>query len=296
MLLTGECFCFTNIKKLLLDLEYRTDKIRELEDKLPNSVIDFFLADFNELKAQSYTTAISPIISFIDEMEMIPVFNEENIQHNLEETIEKNFLTIFSLDRLSLGDKATKTIAGLLMQQMLTLVQKMNMEEHVIFIIDEVAVVENPILCRFLSEARKFNLSLFLAGQYFNQISKEVQYAIFANVINYYLFRVSKQDAILLKDIIDMKIPLEDTPEKKEKVLSELKNRECIIRVSSKDTLLPACKAKTLDFKSIPRIREIRIKEEVNKEEKSKSFSFSLGNAVSLKDILKVNSTARKVG
>lgn len=295
MLLTGECLCFTNIKKLLLDLEYRTDKIRELEDKLPNSVVDFFLADFNELKAQSYTTAISPIISFIDEMEMIPVFNEEKLCHNLEETIKDNFLTVFSLDRLSLGDKATKTIAGLIMQQMLTLIQKMTINEHILFVIDEVAVVENPILCRFLSEARKFRLSLFLAGQYFSQISTEVQSAIFANVSNYYLFRVSKQDAIVLKDIIDIKIPLEDTEEKKEKALAELKNRECVIRISSNETLLPACKAKTLDFKSIPRVRVEKQIEEIKKE-KPKTFSFTIGNKVSLKDILKANSTARKVG
>ena len=71
----------------------------------------------------------------------------------------------------------------------------MKVEEHIIFVVDEVAVVENPILRRFLSEARKYNVSLVLAQQYFSQISDELQKSIFANVLNYYIFRVSISDA-----------------------------------------------------------------------------------------------------
>ena len=96
-------------------------------------------------------------------MEMIPVFNSEQTNENLKNTIHDNFLTLFSLDRTKLGDKVTKTISGLIMQQLLTIIQKQEIDEHIIFIIDEVAVVENPILSRYLSEARKYNLSLITA-------------------------------------------------------------------------------------------------------------------------------------
>ena len=298
LLLTDESFNFRNLRRLILDLEYRNGLIKKLKYNLPVSVIDFFLSDFNDLKTKSYGEAISPIIGFIDEMEMIPVFNSEQTSENLKNTIHDNFLTLFSLDRIKLGDKVTKTISGLIMGQLLTIIQKREIDEHIIFIIDEVAVVENPILSRYLSEARKYNLSLILAGQYFNQISDELKNSIFANVINYFIFRVSKLDANVLVDNFNMKIPLDDSRDRKIKLLTELNNRECIVRVDSNGVLLPAFKGTTLDYKSIPRIKRTITSNSNNinnmdNSNKSKT-NFSLNSNVSLKDILISNSTSKK--
>ena len=296
LLLTDESFNFRNLRMLILDLEYRNGLIRKLKYNLPVSVIDFFLSDFNDLKTKSYGEAISSIISFIDEMEMIPVFNSEQYNENLKNTIHNNFLTLFSLDRTKLGDKVTKTISGLIMQQLLTIIQRHEIDEHIIFIIDEVAVVENPILSRYLSEARKYNLSLILAGQYFNQISNELKNSIFANVVNYFIFRVSKLDANVIVDNFNMKIPLDDTRDRKIKILTELNNRECIARIDSNGILLPAFKGITLDYVSIPRIRKIIINGNNNKKNndyKSKT-NFSLNSNVNLKDILISTSSSRK--
>ena len=77
LLLSDESFNFGNLRRVILDLEYRNELIKKLHDKLPVSVIDFFLSDFNDIKTKSYGEAISPIIGFIDEMEMLPVFNME---------------------------------------------------------------------------------------------------------------------------------------------------------------------------------------------------------------------------
>ena len=299
LLLTDESFNFRNLRKLILDLEYRNELIKKLKYNLPISVIDFFLSDFNDLKTKSYGDAISPIIGFIDEMEMIPVFNSEQNNENLKNTIHDNFLTLFSLDRTKLGDKVTKTISGLIMQQLLTIIQKQEIDEHIIFIIDEVAVIENPILSRYLSEARKYNLSLILAGQYFNQISDELKNSIFANVINYFIFRVSKLDANVLVDNFNMKIPLEDSRDRKIKLLTELNNRECIVRIDSNGVLLPAFKGITLNYTSIPRIKRTITNNSNNTNNKDNSnkskTNFSLNSNVSLKDILISNSSSRKV-
>ena len=297
ILLTNESFNFSNLRKLLLDLEYRNLLIKKLKYNLPISVIDFFLSDFNDLKTKSYGEAISPIIGFIDEMEMIPVFNEQETKENLKDNIRNNFLTLFSLDRTKLGDKVIKTISGLIMQQLLTVIGRHEINEHIIFIVDEVAVVENPILSRFLSEARKYNLSLILAGQYFNQISEKLKNSIFANIINYYIFRVSKLDANVLVDNFNMKIPLDDSKDKKIKLLTELNNRECIVRLDSNGILLPAFKATTLNYNSIPRLKNKFQAETTNNDvtnlprEKNK---FNIGNNVNLKDILISNSTSKK--
>lgn len=296
LLLTNESFNFKNLRKLLLDLEYRNGLIRTLRYDLPISVLDFFLSDFNDLKTKSYGEAISPIISFIDEMEMLPVFNTEETSKNLKEIIQDHFLTLFSLDRTKLGNQVTKTISGLIMQQLLTIIQKREIEEHILFIIDEVAVLENPILSQYLSEARKYNLSLILAGQYFNQISESLKNSIFANVVNYFIFRVSKLDANLLIDNFNMKIPLEDTREKKIKLLTELNDRECVARIENNSVLMPAFKATTLDYFPIPRIlNSTETNSNVGSGKgKKKGISFKITANVRLKDILLKNSTSKK--
>lgn len=296
MLLTDSSFHFQNLRNVILDLEFRNTLIHKLKGILPTSVIDFFLSDFNELKTRFYTEAISPIIGFLDEMEMVPVFNQEIVKENLQDVIEDNFLTIFSLNRLKLGDNITKTISGLVMQQLFTYIQQREKNEHIIFIIDEVAIVENPILCRYLSESRKYNLSLILTGQYFHQISNHLKNAIFANVFNYFIFRVSKQDAITLVDHFNMSIPLDNTKEKKIDLLTELNVRECIVRISSNDLLLPAFKASTSHFQSIPRIK-IHRESFKNKDifESKKSYSFQINPTIRLKDILIKTSSSRKV-
>lgn len=297
LLLTYEAFNFENLKKVLLDLEYRNALIKQLKHTLPISIIDFFLTDFNDLKTKSYGEAISPIISFIDEMEMVPIFNSQNKCNNLKEIIDDNFLTLFSLDRTVFGDKVTKTVSGLIMQLLFTIMQKQKINKHIIFIIDEVATIENPILSKYLAESRKYNLSLILAGQYFNQISSQLQKAIFANTINYFIFRVSKLDANVLVDNFNMKIPLDDSRERKIKLLTELNNRECIVRLEANNTLFPAFKGKTLEYKSIPGIikeNSIDISHKQKKDEVNKSH-FYLNNNINLRDILISNSTSRKV-
>ncbi len=302
LLLVRDMLDFTNLRKLILEMEYRNEILNMGE--VPNSITDFFLSDFNELKSRSYPEAIAPIIAFIDEMRMLPSFNYEGKQDSLKKTIEDNFLTIFSLDQTKIGEKVTKTISGLVMQSMLQLVQSYSFDEHIIFIIDEVAVIENPIIKRFLSEARKYNLSLVLAGQYFSQISEELRKAIFANVINYYVFRVARQDALILENNIQMEVGVKNSYIIRMKMLTELNNRECIARVSKNGIMLPAVKAKTMNFVSNPPrvinqiLRTTMLKN--NKEPKNISFNnnrkkgFSLGNSVDLGSIMASQSSSRR--
>jgi len=166
---------FTNLKKLILEIEYRNNLMNQLQTRLPESIVNFFLTDFNELKTNSYQEAIAPIISFIDEMKLLPAFQKEGQKPQIKDILQRNFLTIFSLDQSILGQKVTQTISGLIMQQLFELIQSYTYEEHILLVIDEVSLIENPILSRFLAEARKYNLSLILIQQYFTQISDSLQ-------------------------------------------------------------------------------------------------------------------------
>lgn len=306
---------FNNLRRMVLDMDYRNNLLGELEEKLTDSTVAFFRTDFNELKSKSYQEAISPIISLIDEMQMLPAFHTDLKQRQMKQVIEENFLTIFSLDQTVLGEKVTKTIAGLVMQQMLELVQSYAFDQHIIFLIDEVAVVENSILHRFLAEARKYSLSLMLAQQYFNQISEELQKAIFANVLNYYVFRISREDAVILEGNIQMEMAVHNSFHARREMLTKLANRECVVRVSSYGKVLTAMKARTVDFEPVPKrkinqilnTKQIYLKPQNNKNqewdstaselEKAKSNGFSgfgIGSAISLKSLMGSQSSGRE--
>lgn len=296
LLLEEKIFDWNNLRKLLLDSEYRNDLLSSCEEKLPTSVCDFFRMDFVELKNRSYNEAISPIISFIDEMQMLPVFNGAPPKDNLENVIGQNDLLLFSLNEAKLGHKITKTIAGLIMQRLFSLLQSHRLSKKTIFIIDEVAVIENPILTRFLSEARKYGLALILSGQYFNQISSDLQSAIFSNVVNYYLFRVSKSDASILEENISISIPADNTKEAKVSLLTGLKNRELIVRLDDDGTLMNPIKCSTLDFEGFPRVEQTyEVKNEYQKQTENAEIVFDINADINVVDIMKMTSTSRKV-
>lgn len=294
ILLEKKDFSFVNLRRLLLNLDYRNEIIRELKNDLPPSVSYFFLTDFNELKTASYNEAISPIIAFIDEMQMVPVFNHIKENKGLIDIIKNNFLSVFSLNRINLGDKVTKTISGLLMQQLFLIAEERIIDEHIIFIVDEVAVIENPILARYLSEMRKFNVNVILAGQYFSQISADLKDAILANTLNYYVFRVARSDAILLEKNLEIKLVNSDECEDKYKLLANLKNQECIVRLSKNGCMYPAFKAKTVNFvpKTKNNYQQKKVEEKI--EEKTFSFEFNINSDVTAKDIMSKASSSRK--
>ena len=261
LLSTARDFNFGTLRHLLTDLDYRQQLLNQYHAKLPDSVAQFFLTDFQELKTKSYGEAIAPIIAFIDEMQMVPAFSQSPITVGLAPTLADTFLTIFSLNRLHFGDKVVRTLAGLLMQQLFLLAQgrgsalnqnpAQNPEsaaKHLLIIIDEVAVVENPILPRFLSELRKFGVSVILAGQYFAQISPELHQSIFANIPNFYLFRVSRTDANLLAQNLEIKLMTSEEPADQAKLLASLKARECLVQITRAGKILPIFPAKTLDY------------------------------------------------
>ena len=258
LLLTREEFNLVNLRKLLTETKYRNTIINDSNVNIKANVIEFFQTDYNELKTKSYQEAIAPIIAFIDEMQLLPAFNNVDNTENIKQVIEENFLTIISLDQMTLGQSITKTIAGFTMQAILQLIQAHTYNEHIILVIDEVALIENPIICRFLAEARKYNLSVILSGQYFEQISSELQKAIFTNVVNYFIFRVSKADAVLLEGNMQMEVAVRNSIVTRVKMLTELNDRECIVRIGKDGRLLSGFKGRTLDFVSLQKKKKIK--------------------------------------
>lgn len=261
VLFTGQTMSLDNLKKLLLEADYRNNLVDHVKDFVPTNVAKFFGGGFNEMRTQQYEAAFAPIISIVDEMQMQPgMSNEGGV--SLQSTIQSNFLTVFSLNKVSMGEKVVKTIAGLVIQQIFLLAQGRVFKEKVLLVIDEVSVVQNPALAQILAEARKFNLHVILTQQYFGQIDKNLQDAIFANVSNYYAFKVSEEDARSLEGNLSIELPkllveaetakgLKE-PDIRVKIMTELNPRECLVRLAANGQILPVVKARTVDADFLP--------------------------------------------
>jgi len=259
VLMTSQSMSLDMLKRFVTDVELRNQVLKHVEGYVPANVHHFFGADFNELRNKYYSEAISPIVSLVDEMQMQPSLagGNENAA-SLAQLIGSNFLTVFSLNKVSMGEKVVKTLAGLLIQQIFLLAQAHAFNEKIILIVDEVSVVQNPALASILAEARKYNLFVFLTQQYFGQIEKPLQEAIFTNVYNYYVFRVSEEDARALEGNLTIELPEEIVQKEHEKgldesdvrvqILTSLNNRECLLRLSNGGQILPCVKAYTMDI------------------------------------------------
>lgn len=304
LLISAQAFSFTNLRQLLTDPNYRSQLLRDYSNQLPVSVSQFFLTDFSELKTQSYAEAIAPIIAFIDEMQMVPIFNQTAPAPHLSDIIQDNFLSVFSLNRLRLGDKVTRVIAGLLAQQLFLLAERRaaaatnEFLPHLMIIIDEVSLVESPILARALSELRKYNVSIILAGQYFHQISANLRESILTNVANYYLFRLSQTDADLLVDHLQVKLARSVAREDRLALLTGMKTRECLVRITRDGKFYPTFIAQTCDAPDFPMTSNLA-EDDASlllplPATPTTVFHFDFDVDIGAKDIMLKNTTSRK--
>lgn len=244
-----------SLKRFLTELEFRKSILNGLGDQY-SYISHFFETEFTELQTKFYEISIMPALILIDELSFIPAFSI-NTPNSLEKILEGNFLTSFSLNRIFLGEKATVLIAGLIIQQLFLIAQKGVLNKKIILIIDEVSIVENESLISILSEARKYNLSLFLSQQYLTQISPALLKAILSNVYNYFTFKVSDEDAKILLKNLDIGFPDEILIEQKKKGLTDedlkrnllvtLNPRECLVRIFANGKFYPCFKAKTTE-------------------------------------------------
>lgn len=290
-------FNFGSLRRLLLDVEYRNELLTTWQEKLPTSIIQFFATDFSVIKNQHYSEAIAPLVAFIDEMQMVPVFDGAPYTVGLADLLSDSFLSIFSLNRLALGDKVVRTIAGLLMQQLFLYAQQGNTSRHLFIIIDEVAVVENPILARFLAELRKFHVSVVLAGQYFEQIDAKLRAAILANTTNYYLFHLSKADATLITANLDLKPVNASASDDATKLLTGLKERECLVQIGRDGKFYPIFRARTLDQPQVTPVPAKTIPTTILLQNASANvdteFDFDISGVDAL-SVMQANTTSRK--
>lgn len=256
VLFSSNTMSLNALKKFLTDIIFRKEVLTMPGINEP--VAKFFDTDFSELETRFYEQSIMPILVLLDELTFLPINNFEESE-SLKNLITNNSLVFLSLNKSLLGDKAIKLLAGLLIQQLFLLVQSHAFHKKIIFIIDEVAVVQNDALPAILSEARKFNLSLYLTQQYLGQVDKTLLQSIITNTYNYFIFKISEDDAKLLVNNLEFEFTgtqLKSAKEErglseenlKSRMITTLNPRECLIRIYKDEKFYPVFKARTIDI------------------------------------------------
>ena len=300
-----------NLRRFITDMSYKNAVIRSVGEYLPESLQEFLGQDFNELKTQHYDDTFALLVGLIDELQLTPAIYRQNTRR-LEYELATNKATLVSLNIAKHGEKAVKTLAGLVMNQLFALGMKRDMNQHVILVVDEVAVVENPVLTRFLSEARKYNISVVLTGQYFAQVTDELKTAIYANVANYFWFRLNYDDAKHLVEYLDIELSDSnqaefpdvrlatfqsgsDSERERTRLMTTLPDRWALARVSRCGVLMPAVMGKSLEYEGIGdggwRVKKTARRSEQAQARRKPTFQTP---ASSVFDLMREQSTSRR--
>lgn len=242
------------LRTFLTDILTRKEVLKQFSGA--DNIRAFFDTEFIEFQTKFYDTTFIPILNLIEELNFIPaILQPANAQmFSIEQLMQENKLIIFSLNRMKLGSAATRMIVGMIIQYIFMLAQTRAIDKKIILGIDEVPIVENKALPQILSEARKFDLGIWLAMQYLGQLSGEILDSVLANIYNWFAFKVSSDDAKILADNIEIQFTTEfakrakdlgfSTKDIKEKLLTSLNPRECITRIYTNGRFTQAFKMK----------------------------------------------------
>lgn len=242
-----------NLKKLLTDSIFRKSILTQVNDR---NNLQFFETEYQKLFTSEYATAVLPVINLLSELDFI---NNAPSTIELKEQVNTNQLVSFPINQANLGSTVCRLVGGAIIQQVFTLMQAGLVNKKIILIVDEFSVVQTPSLIHILSEARKFGLTVIFAQQYLMQVSGELLQSVFANVVNYFCFKMSRDDAEVIARNLNFEIDeyfLKNKNDPKEmlelgtKLLTDLNPREVIARVMADSQYCSPFKAKTVTVKN----------------------------------------------
>ncbi|GFO82750.1 MAG: hypothetical protein A49_23770 [Methyloceanibacter sp.] len=203
-LLECENVSLLGVQRMFVDERYRAWVVKQVQDPVVRS---FWFDEFAGYDRRFLVEAVAPIQNKIGRLLMAPPIR--NILGQVRSKIDARFMMddrrilIANLAKGRLGeDKANLLGAVLVTQFQLAAMSRADMpeDERVDFtlFVDEFHNFLTDSFASILSEARKYRLSLVLAGQYLSQVPDVIQESVFGNVGTMISFRVGEADAAVL--------------------------------------------------------------------------------------------------
>ena len=188
-----------DISRVLSDSDYREYKLSKSKNPLINQFFKNALATSGDQGFENYVQYISSKFdSFVSNLTMRNIIGQEKSSFNISDIMDNKKIFLVNLSKGKLGDQNAFLI-GLIIVGKFTMaaLARDNLAQKPPFYLylDEFQNVASPSIASILSEARKYKLSLTMAHQYIKQLDENIKGAVFGNVGNKLIFRISEEDA-----------------------------------------------------------------------------------------------------
>ena len=190
------------ISRVMSDKAFRALKL----SRCKNPIIKQFWENAEKTTGEASLANFVPYITnkfdpFVSNDIMRPVIAQQHSVLNFREIMDGRKILLVNLSKGRLGDINSHLI-GLLLVGKITMaalsrvdiVGKEKINDFYLYI-DEFQNVTTDSIATILSEARKYRLALTVAHQYIEQLEEKIKNAVFGNVGNMIIYRVSPENA-----------------------------------------------------------------------------------------------------
>lgn len=194
------------ISRVMGDKAFRDMKLM----KCQNPIIKQFWQNAEKTTGEASLANFIPYITnkfdpFVSNDIMRPVIAQQHSVFNFRDIMDNKKILLVNLSKGRLGD-INSYLIGLLLVGKITMaalsrvdiVGKKEVNDFYLYI-DEFQNVTTDSIATILSEARKYRLSLTVAHQYVEQLDEKIKNAVFGNVGNMAIHRVSPENAAVFE-------------------------------------------------------------------------------------------------
>lgn len=196
------------VPRILVDKNYRKFLLKQVKDPF---LLQFWEQEFAALdqNKKMLTEAISPIQNkvgrFLNSPMVRNMFGQVKSTIDLSEIMNEGKILLVNLSQGKIGEENSSLLGGMIVTRLYTnAMQRANISQEqrkdFYLYVDEFQNFATTTFVKILSEARKYGLNLIVTHQYIDQISEEIQKAIFGNVGTLMNYVVGQRDAQFLSE------------------------------------------------------------------------------------------------
>lgn len=200
--------------RLLSDKKWRDKQLESVTDEV---LYNFWKYEFDLYSDKLRTDAISPIQNkigqFVSSRMIRPIIGSTKSTIDLQQIMDEGKILILNLSQGKLGEDNAALLGAMIITQIqLAAMNRAYTKEEdrrdFFLYVDEFQNFATSSFTKILSEARKYRLALTLTNQYIEQLTEDIQRAIFGNVGTLISFVMGSRDAeIFSKEYAGMYTP-----------------------------------------------------------------------------------------
>jgi energy-coupling factor transporter ATP-binding protein EcfA2 len=196
------------VNRMYADKEYRKKVVANISDPIVKAFWTEEFAKYTDRYTQEATPAIQNKVGQFTSNPLIRnIIGQPKSSFDFREIMDEKKIIIMNLSKGRMGEVNANLLGSMIITKIyLAAMSRAEMNDEEVqklpdfyLFVDEFQSFANESFADILSEARKYKLSLTIAHQYIEQMSEEVQAAVFGNVGTMITFRVGAYDAEVLE-------------------------------------------------------------------------------------------------